>query len=416
MKIAIIGTGISGLTAAYLLSKNHKITVFEKNDYVGGHTHTHELEYNNKSWAVDSGFIVYNEQTYPNFINLLNQIGVKRQITRMGFSVTSSKHNLEYAGHSVNGLFAQRSNLFNPSFYQMLSGMLRFNNEARNNLKSLSPKKTLGEYLIDNRYPDEFIDYYIIPIGSAIWSTVPKDMMDIPAIFFIRFFENHGLLQILNRPKWWVIKGGSKTYVEKMIINFRQNIRLSTPVKKIMRNKNNVSIYFGGNGKDVELFDTVILATHSNQALALLGNPTKAEKEILGSIPYQKNEALLHYDHSILPQRKLAWSSWNYFLDQNDRKPVALTYNMNILQSLLCKRIFCVTLNSEDLINPDKVIKRITYEHPLFTLDGINAQQRKDEISGLNNTYYCGAYWHNGFHEDGVVSALEVCSHFGETL
>ena len=416
MKIAIIGTGISGLTAAYLLNKNHEITVFEKNDYVGGHTHTHELEYNDKSWAVDSGFIVYNEQTYPNFINLLNQIGVKRQITRMGFSVTSSKHNLEYAGHSVNGLFAQRSNLFNPSFYQMLSGMLRFNNEARNNLKSLSPKKTLGEYLIDNRYPDEFIDYYIIPIGSAIWSTVPKDMMDIPAIFFIRFFENHGLLQILNRPKWWVIKGGSKTYVEKMIINFKQNIRLSTPVKKIMRNKNNVAIYFGGNGQEIELFDAVILATHSNQALALLGNPTKAEKEILGSIPYQKNEALLHYDHSILPQRKLAWSSWNYFLDQNDRKPVVLTYNMNILQNLLCKRIFCVTLNSEGLINPDKVIKRLAYEHPLFTLDGINAQQRKDEISGLNNTYYCGSYWHNGFHEDGVVSALEVCSHFVETL
>lgn len=417
MKIAIIGSGISGLTAAYILNRKHQITVFEKNNYIGGHTHTHDLEYDGKNWAVDSGFIVYNEQTYPNFISLLDQIGVDRQITRMGFSVTSRNYDLEYAGHSLNALFAQRSNLFKPSFHRMLYSMLRFNKESRNDLGSLSIDTTLGKYLLDNHYPDEFINHYIIPIGAAIWSTVPVDMMNIPAIFFIRFFDNHGLLQIIDRPKWWVIKGGSKSYIEKLIINFKENIRISTPVHKVVRNDHkNISISFGKSTLHTDSFDAVIFATHSNQSIRLLDKPTKLEREILGSIPYQVNEALLHYDQTVLPKRKTAWSSWNYFLDQGDGKPVALTYNMNILQGLVCDRTFCVTLNSEGLINPDKIIKRLSYEHPLFTVEGIKAQKRKQEISGKNNTYFCGAYWHNGFHEDGVVSALDVCSQFGETL
>ena len=416
MKIAIIGSGISGLTAAYILNRAHDITMFEQNDYVGGHTHTHDLEFDGKKLAVDSGFIVYNERTYPNFINLLDQLGVKRQQTRMGFSVKSEIHNLEYAGHSLNGLFAYRSNLFKPSFIKMLLSMLRFNKKAREDLDVIDPDTTLGEYLNDNNYPDEFINNYIIPIGAAIWSTVPTDMMNIPAIFFIRFFENHGLLQVVDRPKWWVVKGGSKRYVEKMISNFKEKIRLSTPVKKVKRDKNKVMVTFGSNNQHAESFDAVVFATHTTQSLKLLDQPTEAEVEILGALPYQKNEALLHFDDSILPKRKLAWASWNYLLDQNQGKPVALTYNMNILQGLTCKKTFCVTLNSENRINPEKVIKYLSYEHPLFTLEGIKAQKRKHEISGVNNTYYCGAYWQNGFHEDGVVSALDVCSHFGETL
>ena len=416
MKIAIIGSGISGLTAAYILNRTHDITIFEKNNYVGGHTHTHDLEYDGKKLAVDSGFIVYNERTYPNFINLLDQLGVKCQQTRMGFSVKSEIHNLEYAGHSLNGLFACRSNLYKPSFIKMLLSMLRFNKKARSDLDVIDPDTTLGEYLNDNNYPDEFINNYIIPIGAAIWSTVPTDMMNIPAIFFIRFFENHGLLQIVDRPKWWVVKGGSKRYVEKMISNFKEKIRLSTPVKKVKRDENKVMVTFGSNNQHAESFDAVVFATHSTQSLELLDQPTEAEVEILGAIPYQKNDALLHYDDSILPKRKLAWASWNYLLDQNQGKPVALTYNMNILQGLTCKKTFCVTLNSENRVNPEKVIKYLSYEHPLFTLEGIKAQKRKHEISGVNNTYYCGAYWQNGFHEDGVVSALDVCNHFGETL
>ena len=415
MKIAIIGSGISGLTASYLLNRKHDITLFEKNDYIGGHTHTHEIENDNKIWNVDSGFIVYNEKTYPNFIKLLNMLGVERQLTRMGFSVKSPNKNLEYAGHSLNGLFAQRSNLFRPSFIRILGGMKRFNKEARKDLPSLNKEMTLGEYLFKNNFSEEFINNYIIPIGAAIWSTKPSNMLNIPALFFIRFFENHGFLQILDRPKWWVIKGGSKQYVKKIISGFEKDIRLSTSVHTIVRKENSVIIKYGSNNQE-EQFDAVVLATHSDQALKLLQKPTEKEKEILSLLPYQRNDAILHYDHSILPKRKLAWSSWNYFLDGNTNDPVALTYNMNILQSLKSSKTFCVTLNKLEMVNKNKTIKNLRYEHPLFTTDGVNAQKRKREISGQNNTYYCGAYWHNGFHEDGVVSALDVCSQFGETL
>ncbi|MFL3015867.1 MAG: NAD(P)/FAD-dependent oxidoreductase, partial [Candidatus Neomarinimicrobiota bacterium] len=328
MKIAIVGSGISGLTCAYLLNREHDITVFEKNDYVGGHTHTHEIEYDGKEFSVDSGFIVYNEWTYPNFIKLLDQLGVERQLTRMGFSVKSEKNNLEYAGHSLNGLFAQRSNFFRLSFMRILFSMRRFNAEARDDLGILDPQITLGQYLTSNNYPREFIQHYIIPIGAAIWSTVPKQMMDVPAVFFIRFFENHGLLQLVNRPNWWVISGGSKKYVEKMIYDFKNKIRLSTPVKNVKRGVDNITVKFGSSVLEKENFDSIIFACHSNQSLAMLDSPSKQEEEVLGAIKYQRNDALLHFDDSILPKRKNAWSSWNYLLDEDPNRAVALTYNM----------------------------------------------------------------------------------------
>tara|TARA_B100001029_G_C14924633_1_gene374010 strand:+ start:70 stop:795 length:726 start_codon:yes stop_codon:yes gene_type:complete len=241
-------------------------------------------------------------------------------------------------------------------------------------------------------------------------------MMDMPAIFFIRFFENHGLLQIVDRPNWWVITGGSKRYVEKMVDGFENKIRLSSPVKNVKREDGSITVQFGANSLESENFDSVIFATHSNQSLAMLDSPTKEEIEILSAIKYQKNDALLHYDDSILPKRKNAWSSWNYLLDEDQSKAVALTYNMNILQSLKSDRTFCVSLNSGNLVDESKVIKELSYDHPLFTLSSVKAQSRKHEISGKNNTYYCGAYWRNGFHEDGVVSALDVCKDFGEFL
>ena len=416
MKIAIIGSGISGLTCAYLLSRKNDITVFEKNNYIGGHTHTHELEFNGHTHFVDSGFIVYNERTYPNFIKILDQLNVDRQITRMGFSVKSIRNNLEYAGHSLNGLFAQRSNLIKPSYLNMLRSMLRFNKESRKDLSSLNPNLTLGDYLKKNHYPDSFIQNFIIPIGAAVWSTIPNLMMEMPAIFFIRFFENHGMLQIIDRPKWWVIKNGSKSYVEKIVNKFRDKIRLSTPVKNVKRINGKIVIASGEDKIIEENFDSVIFATHSNQSLKLLGEPTAHEKDILNAIPYQKNKALLHFDDSISPERKNAWSSWNYTLDRDEDKPVSLTYNMNILQGLNTSRTYCVSLNSDDLIDKSKIIKNLDYEHPLFTLEGLKAQKRKHQISGVNDTYYCGAYWRNGFHEDGVVSALDVCKSFGEYL
>ena len=416
MKIAIIGTGISGLTTAYLLNKKHAVTVFEKNDYVGGHTHTHNINLNNKNYAVDSGFICYNENTYPNFIKLLKILGVESQKTTMGFSVKSKKKKLEYAGNSLNSLFSQRKNIFSISFLWMIRDILLFNKNAKKDLATISSKITLGEYLKNNNYSKAFIYNYIVPMGAAIWSTKATSMLDISALFFVRFFDNHGLLQINNRPNWWVIKGGSKEYVKKLVSSFKENIRLSSPVYSINRTDEKIEIKLRSDNAQIETFDAVVIATHSDQALKLLSDKTSLEEEILSALPYQKNEALLHTDHSVLPKNKLAWASWNYNLDQEPEAPIALTYNMNILQSFNATETFCVTLNSNGLINPTKVIKKLKYDHPLFTVKGIAAQKRKHEISGVNNTYFCGAYWRNGFHEDGVVSALDVAKQFGISL
>jgi len=416
MKIAIIGSGISGLTAAYLLNKKHEITIFESNDYIGGHTHTHSVDIGANKVSVDSGFIVYNENTYPNFIKILQKLKVESQKTQMGFSVKSIRNNLEYSGNSLGSMFSQRSNIFKPSFLIMLKNILRFNKQAEKQIDKINPSMSLGDFLAHYKYSPYFINNYILPIGAAIWSTKVSSMLDIPALFFIRFFNNHSLLQIKNRAQWYVIRGGSNQYIEKMIDAFRNKIRLSNPVKKVIRNNEKVEIVFGASEHSKETFDSVIFANHSNQALELLDNPSKSEKEILSSIKYQKNDVLLHSDESILPQNKSAWSSWNFFLDNDSNKPVALTYNMNILQNLICDETLCVSLNSEDHIDKSKIIKKIVYHHPLFTVDSLKAQSRKEEINGKNNSYFCGAYWGNGFHEDGVVSALDVCKNFGESL
>ena len=415
MKVAIIGSGISGLTAAYLLQKEHDITVFEANDYIGGHTHTHEISQNNKTWSVDSGFIVYNEKTYPNFIRLLKKLKVGVQKTTMGFSVKAPSKNLEYAGGSINMVFAQRQNLFKPSFLIMLKDIIRFNRLAVRELARVDEKSTILSFLEKHKFSKPFIENYIIPMGAAIWSTAANKTTEMPAAFYIRFFKNHGLLQIFNRPQWFVIKGGSKSYVQKIVEGFREKIFLSRPVTKVERSPSEVKVYCDKE-PDPILFDKVIFATHSDQALAMLKEPSENEKAVLEALPYQKNTAIVHTDESLMPKNKTTWSSWNYLLSGDLKKPVTLTYNMNILQSLQAKPDFLVTLNSLNEINPSKIIKKIDYAHPLFTVDGINAQKKKSQISGHNNTYYCGAYWGNGFHEDGVNSALEVCKAFGVSL
>ena len=413
LKIAIIGTGISGLTSAYILSKSHDITVYEKNDYIGGHTHTHKIKDKNQSLNIDSGFIVYNENTYPNFIKLLDILNVKRQHTDMGFSVKSSKSDFEYAGNSLNSIFSKKTNLFNLSFLKMIYDILRFNRLSNKEITINNYDLTLKKYLKNNYFSQYFINNYIIPMGSAIWSTSPKLMLDMPAHFFIRFFKNHGLLQITNRPQWWVIKDGSKQYVKELVKSFKDNIKLNTRIESIKRLNN--KIYISVNGKD-EIYDKVIIGTHSDQALQLLDKPTNEEKNILNNIKYQKNIALIHTDHTILPKRKLAWSSWNYLINENKNDLVTLTYNMNILQSLKSDTTFCVTINNTKDLNKGKVIKEIIYHHPLFTTTSVKAQTSKDNICGKNNTYYCGAYWGYGFHEDGVKSALDVCKKFGLEL
>ena len=415
MKIAIIGSGISGLTAAYLLNRKHDVTIFEANDYIGGHTHTHKVNIDGKKYSVDTGFIVYNERTYPNFIKLLDLLNVERQLSTMGFSVKSISKDYEYAGESLNSLFAKRSNIFRFGFLRMLYEMYHFGKKADSSGIGLDASVTLGDYLKKEKYSGEFINYFIIPMGAAIWSTPANKVLNMPAYFFIKFFYNHGMLETINRPNWWVIKNGSSEYIKKIIRGFENKINLSTPVKTVARKNEGIEIRLAKK-EETQKFDSVIFATHSDQALEMLENPTDTEKDILSSIPYQKNEVLLHTDSSVLPRRKLSWASWNYQLDSDPALPVVLTYNMNILQSINCKETLCVTLNDHNSVDETKILKKITYHHPLFNGKSIEAQKRKSEISGVNNTHYCGAYWRNGFHEDGVVSALDVCKDFGEQI
>ena len=412
LNIAVIGSGISGLTTAHLLSRKHNITLFEKNDYIGGHTHTHSIKEEGTIYNVDSGFIVYNENTYPNFIKLLDSLNVKRQHSSMGFSVKSYNKDFEYSGNSLSAVFSKKSNLFNPYFLNMLRSIIRFNKNSVKDLETMNESTLLIDYLKSKNYSDYFINYYIIPMAASIWSTSPNFILEMPAIFFIRFFDNHGLLKITNRPQWWVIKNGSKQYVKKILDDFNGTIHLNTTINELKRKSNKVYIKINN---DTKIFDAVVLATHSDQSLSIIKDLSDNEKNVLGKIKYQKNTALIHTDTSILPKRKKAWSSWNYLLDKNDNK-VILTYNMNILQSLKSKKTYCVTLNNTDMINENKIIKKITYHHPLFTKESVYAQSQKNLICGVNNTYFCGAYWGNGFHEDGVNSALDVCKKFGIDL
>ncbi len=403
MKIAIIGSGIAGNTIAYHLHKAHDITVFESGSHIGGHTHTHDIELGGKQYAVDTGFIVFNDRTYHNFIALLDELGVEWQPSHMSFSVHCEKTGFEYNGTTLNSLFAQRRNFLRPSFYRMISEIMRFNKTAPELLED-GPEIRLGDYLAQQQYSQNFIDYYIIPMGSAIWSTEARQMLEFPARFFVRFFHHHGMLTVNNRPQWRVIKGGSARYVEALTASFSDRIRLNTPVEQVRRLKRSVRVK-PCNGPE-ETFDWVVFACHSDQALAMLSDPSAAEKDILGAIPYQENTVFLHTDPIMMPKRKLAWAAWNYHVTAEPAERVAVTYNMNILQGLVTPEPVLVTLNHTRNINPARVIKRLTYHHPVYTTEGAKAQARHAEISGANRTAYCGAYWRNGFHEDGVVSAL----------
>jgi predicted NAD/FAD-binding protein len=412
MKIAIVGTGIAGNVAAYRLAREHEITVFEAADYVGGHTNTVDVTYAGRQYAVDTGFIVFNDWTYPEFIRLLDELGVESKPSSMSFSVSCEKTGLEYNGTSKNALFAQRSNLLRPSFYRMIGDILRFNREAREMLAGEDESTTLGDYLAAGGYSRQFVEHYIVPMGAAIWSAEPERLREMPARFFVQFFHNHGMLNVKDRPVWRVIRGGSERYVERLVAGHYDRIRLRTPVRAIRRRPDGVEIRT--DDSEPELFDQVFIACHSDQALAMLADASPLEREVLGAIPYQENEAVLHTDDSVLPRRRLAWAAWNYHLLAREQSRVALTYNMNILQGLEAPCQFCVTLNNTRAIDPHKIIRTITYDHPVLTREGVAAQRRHAEVNGVNRTYFCGAYWRNGFHEDGVVSALAALSHFNE--
>ena len=410
MKVAVIGTGIAGNVAAYHLNKFHDITVYEAGSYVGGHTNTVDVDTAAGPLPVDTGFIVFNDRTYPNFIRLLDELGVDSHDSEMSFSVRKTRPSLEYNGSNLNGLFAQRRNLLRPSFLRMIRDILRFNREAPLLLSAQDTEITLGEYLRRERYSDEFTGHYLVPMGAAIWSAEPDMMEQMPAHFFIRFFQNHGLLSLDDRPQWRVITGGSREYVKKLVAGHRERIRLNCPVESISRLPDRVIVR--AHGRPAEEYDAVFMACHSDQALRMLADPSKDEQQVLGAIRYQYNEAVLHTDSSMMPNRRRAWASWNYHLPENADEQVTLTYHMNRLQNLACDEQYFVTLNSAREIDPKSIIRQVGYDHPVFTTEAVEAQRRKQQIDGANRTYYCGAYWRYGFHEDGVVSALSALQSF----
>ena len=410
MRIAIIGSGIAGNVLAHHLYKQHDITIFEANSHSGGHTHTHGIDIDGQNINVDTGFIVFNDRTYPQFNALIDELKVPWQPSHMSFSVRNEATGLEYNGTTINSLFAQRSNFFKPQFYGMINDILRFNKESLSLLEN-GDEISLGDYLTQNNYKQLFINNYIVPMGAAIWSTDASKMMLFPARFLVRFFHHHGMLTVNNRPQWRTIVGGSARYVKKLTAPFLDKIKLNTPIVQVKRSQSGVTVKPQYDAE--QHFDYVFFACHSDQALRMLGaDASTAERDILGAIPYQQNNIYLHQDRSLLPKRKLAWAAWNYHVTPTISDKVLVTYNMNILQNIQSVEPILVTLNHTDMINPAKVIKRLSYMHPVYTIAGAAAQARHAEISGQNHTGFAGAYWRNGFHEDGVASALAALEHF----
>ena len=424
MRIAIIGAGVSGLVAAHRLHPDHDVVLYEANDYLGGHANTVRVDLADETHWVDTGFIVYNDRNYPSFEPLLAELGVETKRSRMSFSVSSRDGDFEYAG-TPRGLFAEPSHALSPRFQGMIRDLVRFNREARS-LLELAPGEgpSLREFLANGGYGEWFTERLIVPQAAAVWSADPAQLWSFPASFLARFFHNHGMLGVRDRPHWRTIAGGSRRYVQELARPFRDRVRLSAPVRAVTRHADCVEI--AAEGRATERYDEVVIAAHSDQALAMLTDPSELERELLGAIPSQRNEAVLHTDERMLPRRRAAWASWNFHLrppagKDSARTPnpsqlsphTTLTYWMNNLQSLRSSANLCVTLNLTHEIDPAKRIRTIAYSHPVFTRDGVAAQERHAEISGVNRTHYCGAYWRWGFHEDGVVSALRALERVG---
>ena len=405
-RIAIVGGGIAGLTAAWYLSRDHQVTLFEAESRLGGHTFTVDVQREHGDYAVDMGFIVFNDRTYPRFEALLAELGIGRQPTAMGFAVTDAETGVEYCGDGLGGFFGRRRNLLDPGHWALLRDILRFNREAPALLDSDAGEQPLGAYLNEQGYGERFRRHYILPMGGAIWSCSLAQMEAFPAKFFVRFFINHGLLALRNRPQWYVVPGGSSRYVEALRAACGARFHTATPVTGVRRDSEGVTVQAGG---DSHRFDQVVMACHSDQTLALLDDAGPRERDCLADLRYQPNDVVLHTDTAMLPKRRRVWSSWNALLGRaDDAEPVQVTYNMNILQGFQAPETFCVTLNAGDRIRPETVIRREVFHHPLFTTEGLLARERLLAANGENRTWFCGAWCRNGFHEDGVVSALDV--------
>jgi len=415
MKIAVIGSGISGMVSGHVLAREHEVHLFEASSRLGGHTHTHDIEVASGKYAIDTGFIVHNDRNYPHFLKLMTKLGVETKDSSMSFSVKVEENGLEYNGTSLNSLFCQRKNILRPSFYKMIKDILRFNKEATEyyiQYKDQAPDEmSLEEYLKRNHYSKEFIEHYVMPMGAAIWSASREEMKKFPLHFFVRFFHHHGMLTVDERPQWRVLKNGSSSYIPKLTKNFEKNIHLNTPISSVTRNKLGVVL------NNEMSFDHVIFACHANQVLQILKDPGPQEEKVMSGFSYRPNDVILHTDTSVLPKSELGHASWNYYLPKVQLDRVAVTYHMNILQGLDAPETFLVSLNMDHLIDPKKVLKKIPYSHPVYSQSAVDSQKLWSTISHQNSkTHFCGAYWGNGFHEDGVKSALNVASTFGLNL
>jgi predicted NAD/FAD-binding protein len=407
MKIAVVGAGVSGLVAAYRLGAEHEVTLFERDGRLGGHANTVDVEEDGRRIPVDTGFLVFNTGTYPEFVALLAELGVSSAPSNMSFSVRSDRRDFEYAGTSLGTLYAQRRHLASPRFHRMVWDVLRFYREAPHLLEA-GQEVPLGAWLEERRFSEQFVEDHLMPMLRAVWSARRSTAEVFPAQFLVRFFQNHGFLSV-RQPPWLTIPGGSRTYVEAIERRLRAGVRRSAAVRRIWREATGVRLL--SDGSEAERFDHVVLACHADQALGLLADPSELERELLGKFPYQKNEAVLHTDERLMPRLRRTWSSWNVHLDDDGAEGACLTYWLNSLQPLAARRNYLVTLNRSAAVDPSRVLARFDYAHPVFTLEGVAAQARHEELIEHRHTSYAGAYWRNGFHEDGVVSALRVCRH-----
>ncbi|HET9804954.1 MAG TPA: FAD-dependent oxidoreductase [Candidatus Acidoferrum sp.] len=418
-RIAVIGSGISGLAAAYYLSRKHEVFLFERDERIGGHTHTVTVDSSRGPLPVDTGFIVHNDRTYPNLIRLLGELGVPRVNSDMSFAVSCRRTGYEYSSRGLAGYFAQRRNFLKPSAYALFGEIRRFNSTAPRLLdRSDANRLKLGDFLDENCFTQFFREFYLFPMASAIWSCAQNAVKEFPAVMLTRFFHNHGMLTINDHPQWKTIPGGCSGYIGPISAPYKQRIFSGANIRHVSRNEHGVTLCFA-NGRPSMEFDHAVFATNCDRALPLLENPTDDEREVLGKFSTSRNDVVLHCDESLLPKQPAARASWNYLLhidSRNGHGPATMTYHMNRLQSLPVEENYCVTLNANDSIRPEKVLRKFVYHHPIFTLDSIRAQQGWKRISGVNRTHYCGAYWFYGFHEDGVNSALRVANALGVSV
>jgi predicted NAD/FAD-binding protein len=410
MRVAVVGSGIGGLSAAWLLSRRHEVVLYEANACLGGHTDTHRVEVEGRTLAVDTGFIVHNPVHYPLLTRLFDELGVASQPTTMSFSVQDAATGLEYNATTLDTLFCQRRNLVSPRFWGLLRDLARFYRAAPALLEQPGPGPSLGEYLDANGYGAAFRDQHLVPMASALWSSPAEGILRFPAQYLVRFMANHHMLQLAGRPPWRVVRGGSRSYVDAMAARWDVRVRLATPVRGVARDAHGVSVRCDAGS---ERFDQVVLACHSDQALALLEDAAPAEREVLGAIAYQPNDTVLHTDATLLPRRRKAWAAWNAYLPADPARACTVSYCMNQLQGLAVDTPLVVTLNRSEAIDPAKVLVRRAYHHPVYTHAAVAAQARKPEIQGVRRTWYAGAYWGWGFHEDGIRSGVEVARALG---